>query len=81
MKKHLSVEGVEALIEDMKESGDMRKDHDGIEYWMDDEVAHSCEDAIHQAVLRAIADGAPNAKELAEAALKTLRFTFARWCA
>lgn len=47
----------------------------------DDESAHSLEDALHVKVLRAIADGSPNAKELALAALKTLDIEFCRWCA
>lgn len=47
----------------------------------DDEVAHSEEDALHQAVLSSIAAGAPNAAELAAEALKTCEIGFARWCA
>jgi hypothetical protein len=47
----------------------------------DDESAHSSEDALWAEVLQAIADGAPNAKELAKAALKTSEIDFARWCA
>lgn len=47
----------------------------------DDETAHHQEDRLHQDVLRAIADGADNAQELAAAALLTLDLTHARWCA
>ena len=47
----------------------------------DDEAAHSDEDSLHELVLRAIADGAPNAAELAAEALKTGEIKFARWCA
>ena len=47
----------------------------------DDEVAHSEEDSLRQAVLAAIAEGAPNAAELASEALKTSQIRFARWCA
>ena len=47
----------------------------------DDEVAHGSEDALREKVLRAIADGAPNAAELAAEVLKTEEIDFARWCA
>lgn len=47
----------------------------------DDESQHDDEDSLHRAVLRAIADGAPNAAELATEALKTLDLNFCRWCA
>lgn len=47
----------------------------------DDERAHSLEDDLRQDVLEAIADGAPNAKELARTALLTSEIEFARWCA
>lgn len=47
----------------------------------DDERAHGMEDRLHQEVLQAIADGAPNAAELARLALKTSDINFARWCA
>ena len=47
----------------------------------DDESAHSAEDRLHQDVLRAISDGAPNAAELAAEVLKTEAIQFARWCA
>lgn len=47
----------------------------------DDEVAHTEEDRLHQEVLAAIADGAPNAAELAREALKTSKINFSRWCA
>lgn len=48
----------------------------------DDEVAHSEEDKLHKAVLKAIADGVwrePPAL-LAKAALKTTEIDFARHC-
>lgn len=47
----------------------------------DDERAHSLEDDLHRAVLQAIAEGAPNAVQLAKAALKSTEISFARWCA
>lgn len=47
----------------------------------DDERAHSMEDDLHQDVLAEIANGAPNAAELAREALLTLGIEFARWCA
>lgn len=47
----------------------------------DDEAAHAEEDTLHQDVLQAIADGAPNPAELAQEALKTGDIDFARWCA
>ena len=47
----------------------------------DDECAHGMEDDLHRDVLAAIAEGAPNAKELADEALKTSGIRFARWCA
>ena len=47
----------------------------------DDEGAHSEEDRLRGAVLRAIADGNPDAAELARIALLTDDIEFARWCA
>jgi hypothetical protein len=49
----------------------------------DDEVAHSKEDDLHQAVLRHIADHCSDleCRELAIAALKTIDLKFSRWCA
>lgn len=47
----------------------------------DDEVAHSREDELRDDVLKAIAEGASNAAELAGAALSTRDIEFARWCA
>lgn len=47
----------------------------------DDEVAHGREDDLYEDVLEAIAKGDPNAKELAEAVLKTKELKFSRWCA
>lgn len=47
----------------------------------DDEVAHAEEDSLHGDVLQAIADGAPNAAELASEALRSKGIDFARWCA
>lgn len=47
----------------------------------DDERAHSMEDALHQDVLKAIAEGATNGIELATEALKTKEIEFNRWCA
>lgn len=47
----------------------------------DDEHQHSSEDDLYRDVLRAIADGAPNAAELATAALKSQTLHFSRWSA
>ena len=47
----------------------------------DDERAHGLEDALFVAVLRAIAEGSPNAQELAKEALIITKFGFERWCA
>ena len=47
----------------------------------DDEKAHGMEDALHQEVLRAVAENAPNAAALAAEALKTRDIDFYRWCA
>lgn len=48
----------------------------------DPEALHSAEDALRDEVLRAIAEGAPNPRELAAACyngLKTLRPDLERW--
>jgi hypothetical protein len=45
----------------------------------DDELAHNREDALHIAVLEAIAAGAPNAAELARAAMRTREIDFSRY--
>lgn len=47
----------------------------------DYEKAHELEDALYEAVLKAIADNAPNAALLAHYALKTKDIDFARFCA
>lgn len=47
----------------------------------DDEAAHGREDELRADVLRAIAEGAPDAAALAAAALETGAIEFARWCA
>lgn len=47
----------------------------------DAERAHSEEDELHLAVLRAIADGAPGAADLAREALRASELSFSRWCA
>ena len=48
----------------------------------DEETAHSCEDKLHQAVLRAICNGeAETPATLCAVAIKTLDILFARWCA
>jgi hypothetical protein len=47
----------------------------------DDEIAHSLEDDLHLAVLKAIADGHADAAELARVAAGTATMNFARWCA
>lgn len=45
----------------------------------DDEWAHRLEDDLHLAVMRAIANGATNARELADAACETSKLRFSRW--
>jgi hypothetical protein len=45
------------------------------------ENTHGREDGLHHDVLRAIAEGADNPVELAQAALETLKLDFERWCA
>lgn len=47
----------------------------------DDESAHGSEDQLRHAVLEAIANGAPNALELAAEVLKSSEIRFSRWCA
>jgi hypothetical protein len=47
----------------------------------DDEVAHGIEDDLHLAVLKQVAAGDPNAKELAAIAASTEALDFSRWCA
>lgn len=48
----------------------------------DDEVAHSMEDDLHQAVLFAIATHTcENPRLCAEEALRTKKISFSRWCA
>jgi hypothetical protein len=47
----------------------------------DDEAAHSMEDALRRDVLQAIANGSPDAVELARIALESESLIFARWCA
>ena len=45
----------------------------------DPDAAHGREDKLFAAVLKAIAEGAPNASELAAAALKSKEIRFSRW--
>lgn len=47
----------------------------------DPETAHAREDVLFANVLKAIANGAPNAQALALAALKSQEIEFPRWCA
>jgi hypothetical protein len=47
----------------------------------DDETAHRLERDLRDQVLTAIAQGSPNARELAEIALSTNDIRFARWFA
>ena len=47
----------------------------------DHERAHSAEDQLYLDVLRAIAEGHPDAARLARAALATQLFVFPRYCA
>lgn len=52
-----------------------------IENCGDDEGAHSNEDELRADVLQAIADGHPDAQELARLALRTSEADFSRWYA
>ncbi len=45
----------------------------------DSEHAHSLEDALHRAVLKAIAQGSPDSRELARIAVQTTELKFSRW--
>jgi hypothetical protein len=65
----VTVEEVRRQVEEL------RAHHD------DPEGAHGDEDQLHEDVLRAIADGAPNAAELAALALQTIDIDFPRWYA
>lgn len=47
----------------------------------DAEAAHGLEDDLYRSVLSAIAHGAPDAAELANAALYSQLCSFPRWCA
>lgn len=47
----------------------------------DFECAHSDEDELHVAVLKEVAAGNPEAREMAREALKTLEIDFPRYCA
>lgn len=68
-RQMISVEDAKAWVERIRA---MAGDH---------EAAHSEEDRLRAAVLRAIADGSPDAVELARIALTTDDIDFARWCA
>ena len=65
----MTIEEVRQAVQAVKDKSD------------DAEVAHGAEDALHQNVLDEIANGNPNAVELAREALKTIDLNFARWCA
>jgi hypothetical protein len=47
----------------------------------DHEAAHAAEDDLYRDVLRAIADGLPQGKRMAQMALETQDMKFERWCA
>ncbi len=47
----------------------------------DPELAHSNEDSLYWSVLDAVANGNPNAIDMAKEALKTKEIDFPRWCA
>ena len=46
----------------------------------DPEEAHSREDLMFEKVLKAIADGHPDAPSLAREAVRSLKSEFSRWC-
>jgi len=68
----ISVKRVQQLVYDIRQAAD--------EY-IDYEKAHTWQDRLYIEVLRSIAEGAPNAKELAEEALKVEKIKFPRYCA
>jgi len=47
----------------------------------DSEMAHNLEDILFEDVLRAIAGGVENPSDLADAALRSRKIKFPRWCA
>lgn len=49
--------------------------------WCDDEAAHIIDDDLRRDVLLAVANGHPQAQELAAAAFWTEGINFSRWCA
>lgn len=63
----ISLDEVRRRVSELAKAGELDSD------------AHLEEDAIREDVLRAIASGAPNPKELAAAALETEKFKFPRW--
>lgn len=66
----MTIQDVQVALNNIRDSKD------------DDEVAHSMEDDLHQAVLLAIADGtAEEPKIMARLALESLNINFSRWCA
>jgi len=65
----MTVDDVREFVEDIRHAAD------------DDEVAHSMEDELYVAILKAIANGADNPEKLAAEALKTKDIEFSRWCA
>jgi hypothetical protein len=67
--KKVTVETIQAAVKAIAEVAD------------DPENAHGREDGLWETVLEAIAAGAPNAVQLATAALETVKIKFPRWYA
>ena len=67
--KQVTVEAIQAMVKKIAEVAD------------DPENAHGREDNLWQTVLEAIAAGAPDAIELAKAALESQKIEFPHWYA
>jgi hypothetical protein len=69
----------------MKTIQDVKDDIEAIKHYAcnknDPEMAHGMEDDMFIDVLRAIADGAPDAQELAREAIKSVLLDYPRWYA
>lgn len=68
-------------VDEARKRMDEIKDQYSPKGWNDHESLHSMEDDLRADVLRAIANGSPDAVELARIALETDDLDFSRWCA
>jgi hypothetical protein len=71
VSEYMTIEDVKKRLLQIKKDADEN----------DPEAAHLEEDGMMFAVLKAIANGATNAKELASEAIKSIDIDFPRWCA